>query len=180
MKMKKFLTITILLLGLGFLSCKKDKNNEAPASCSKKSGSFEITADGNTYTLQLDDETQYTIVYGWYFEGGNEWAINGKDQNDNWLYLECVLPGKLPKGTHDFNVNTSEFFFSISLDPKGFSSTEMTFEIVESKFDSQNGVYKPISGTFSGVGIQSTESFSQDPPDTIQFSGKFCLNEVIL
>jgi hypothetical protein len=188
--MKEILIFAFLFLGLGLTSCKKDKNDDTPsngtvanntvASCSTNSGSFEMTMSGNEHILQVNDQTNFTILYGWYGNQENNIVIIGEDQNGKPIYIEGILPGVLTLGSHHFNENDlGSDFFDIDLDTSAYYASELTVQVIQSNFNATEGIYKPIRGTFEGIGHSYPWSNGQPPADTIAFSGEFCLNGFI-
>lgn len=189
--MKGVLLSAFLLLGLGFASCKKDKDNDTtpngtlsssnPPNCSINSGAFEISMAGSDHILQVNDQTHFTILYNWYGEQENNLVIIGEDQNGKSIYIEGILPGVLSLGTHHFNGNDLDSdFFEIDLDTSSYYTSELTLTVFESTLIPQEGVYKPIRGTFEGVGHSYPWFNGQPPTDTITYSGEFCLNGAIV
>ncbi|MEX1192267.1 MAG: hypothetical protein WEA99_09855 [Brumimicrobium sp.] len=180
--MKNVLIFTFLLLGLVLVSCKKDKDDNtlpnetiSTPSCASNSGAFEIGLGGNQHILKINDQTHFTILYNWYGEEENNLVIIGEDQNDKSIYIEGILPEKLSIGSHHFNANDFDFF-DIDLDTSNYYTSELTINVIESNLNLQEGVYKPIRGTFEGVGHSYPWINGQPPADTITYSGEFCLN----
>lgn len=185
--MKEVLLFAFLLLGLGFTSCKKDKDNDTtpngtlsssnPPNCSLNSGAFEIDLGGSQHTLQVNNQTHFTILFNWYGEQENHLVIIGEDQNNKSIYIEGILPDKLSVGPHHFNGNDLGVdFFDVDIDTLAYYTSELTINIVQSNLNLQEGIYKPIRGTFEGVGHSYPWSSGQPPTDTITYSGEFCLN----
>jgi hypothetical protein len=106
--------------------------------------------------------------------------IIGEDQNGKPIYIEGILPGVLTLGSHHFNENNlGSDFFDIDLDTSAYYASELTVQVIQSNFNTTEGMYKPIRGTFEGIGHSYPWSNGQPPADTIAFSGEFCLNGFI-
>lgn len=189
--MKQAVFFTFLILGLSFVSCKKEKDNEpqpsgtssgnTPPNCSLLSGSFEINMGGNQHSLQVNNQTHFTILYNWYEEQENNFVLIGEDQNNKSINIEGVLPETLSVGTHQFNSDGKNIeFFDIYLDTSSYYSSKLIINVVQSNLNLQEGMYKPIRATFEGVAHSYPWSSGQPPADTINYSGEFCLNAYIM
>lgn len=177
--MKK--TILFLIgLFLILIACNKDEENNDPEniqSCSSNSGSFDITVAGNEHVLQIQEGTHFTIVYNWFGDEENNISIIGEDQNDNSIYIEGLFPGVFTEGSHYFNPGQNgDVYFDFDLDIEDYSATEITFEIIESNFNSAEGLYKPIKATISGSAEYKTYPNGVEVINTTSFTGNFCLN----
>lgn len=184
--MKQALLFIFLLFGLGFVSCKKDKedtqpnetlsNNNSP-NCSLNSGSFEISLGGSQHILQVNDQTHFTILYNWYGEQENNFVLIGEDQNSKSIYIEGILPEILTVGTHQFDADGKNAeFFDIDLDTSSYYSSKLIINVTQSNLNLQEGAYKPITATFEGIAHSYPWFSGQPPADTISYSGEFCLN----
>ncbi|GEM_PF-4407063 len=180
--MKISLFVICLLIIFQFVSCKK--NDETPAtisSCSTIPGSFEITLNGNQHHLEITNQTDYFITYNLVGEQKNSVVIFGKDQSDQFMHVEGILPNELSVGSHSFNSSDLNFdFFDISLDTASYYTTQLTIHISESELSPQNGLYNPIRGTFQGLAHSYPWFNGQPPADTFAYSGEFCLNGYIM
>lgn len=182
--MKNVLLFAFLLVGLGLVSCKKDKDDDtlpndttSTSGCSSNSGAFEMSLGGNQHTLQINDQTHFTILYNWYGKLENNFVIIGEDQNSKSIYIEGILPEKLSVGSHHFTANDLDYdFFDIILDTSSYYTSELTINVIESNLNLQEGVYKPIRATFVGIAHSYPWFNGQPPNDTIPYSGEFCLN----
>ena len=185
--MKQALLFAFLILGLGFVSCKKDKDNDStpngtlsssnPPNCAFNSGAFEISIEGNQHHLQVNNQTHFTILYNWYGEQENHFVIIGENQNSKSFYVEGILPETLSLGSHHYSGNDLYFdFFDIDIDTSAYYTSDLTIHVFESNLNLQEGVYKPIRATFEGIAHSYPWSSGQPPADTISFSGEFCLN----
>jgi hypothetical protein len=96
------------------------------------------------------------------------------------MSLAFSLPGTFNTGTTtylDSDVNFDSF--DIELDTIRYCTSEITFNVSESNLDSQDGVYKPVSATFTGV-AHTYPLTNGLPTDTLIFTGSFCLNGIIM
>jgi hypothetical protein len=181
--MNKIQIIFTALLMLSVISCKKDKEDENNQSsqntCPTNSGYFEINMGGSEHILKIDDETNYTILYGWYEENQNGMVIIGSDKNDKSIYIEGNITGKLTVGSHSLDFDNYDFL-SIDIDTSSYYTSELTFQITQSNLSPHEGIYKPIRGTFTGTAHSYPWSSGEPPADTISYSGKFCLNGWIM
>lgn len=189
--MKQVFLFAFLLIGLGFVSCKKEKDDETlsnetlsnnnPPNCSLMSGSFEIDLAGNQHTLLINNQTHFTILYNWYGEQENGFVIIGEDQNNKSVNIEGILPEKLTVGTHQFNPDGKNTeFFDIDIDTSNYYSSKLIINVIQSNLNLQEGMYKPIRATFEGIAHSYPWSSGQPPADTISYSGEFCLNGYIM
>ena len=85
--MKKILTVLIIL---SIWSCNKDEGSDSPqptivTNCSANSGNFDITIGGQTYTMALNDQSQFTILYNWYDAETSSFIVNTNDQNNKQI-----------------------------------------------------------------------------------------------
>jgi len=158
-----------------FSACSKD---DEVVSCSAKSGYFEINMDGQNYVLQIDNETNFTILYGVYEVNQNAMVINGNDTDGKSIYFEGNITGPLNQGTHVLTHDNYDFF-DVSVNTFDCYVSSLTFSIIQSNLIANEGVYKPIKGTFNGTAHSYPWSSGVPPSDTITFFGEFCLNGAI-
>ena len=176
-----FFLITALL----FASCKKDADNpDVPAaseSCSTNSGTFEIELLGDTHELVIDNETNYTILYNWFGYEESAFVLDGKDTDGIDLNFESGIPGVLNEGESTYtDVENGIDFMDIDAGSVHLRVSTITMNVLESDLDMNEGIYKPIRASFSGIGHQdSIWSNGVPPEDTTYFSGGFCLNGAI-
>lgn len=178
----KYNILLPLALVIGLLSCKKEEqdNLSAVPGCSVNSGSFSITVNGQTHILQNQHIELYAILYNWYEENENHISISGLDQFGNDLSISGIVKGLLTQGIHMlYETEDSYEEFDIDIGASSYYTSSLSFSILESQFDPQTGMYRPIRGTFTGTAHSYPWSSSQPPADTLPFSGNFCLNGVI-
>ena len=182
---------SIVLVLLVLLSCKKEQTQTPPpgangptgvSACSENSGSFTIDINGEHYELAVDSATQYIIVYNWYDEQVSSFAIEGKDQNSNYMYIEFSIPGKFNLGSTTYSTNSVGYeFFDIIIDTLSYNVSNVVFDVTTSNLDTSIGIYKPVKASFTGVAHSITWTYGQEPPvDTVNISGAFCLNGAIV
>ena len=174
MNMKNKHIALLMLTVLLTISCKKD---DGAVSCEANSGSFEIEVNGNQRILQIDSETNYTLVYNWFGYQESALVIYGKDQHGKTLNVEMTIPGIINEGTHTYS---SDLYFQLTLDTVNVTADEATFNVLESEYSSSDGTYKPIRADFSGSGEESYWSGGQQVEVPRTFSGSFCLNGLIM
>lgn len=175
-----------LILALLFTSCKKDdeENPDLPtstAACSTNSGTFEIELLGEIHELLIDNQTNYTILYNWFGYEESAFVLDAKDANGLDLKLESALPGVINVGETTYTDVENPFdFMDIAAGGKNLRVSAVTFDVLESDLDMNDGIYKPVRATFSGIGHQDSVWTNGVPPqDTTYFSGGFCLNGAI-
>lgn len=182
-----FLIFTLLL------SCNKDDDEDAtagnsgnptspPASnCATNSGYFTINFGNQFSELVLDSESQYTILYNWFGFEESAFIIDGEDQNSNDMYIELALPGKFKTGVKGYSTDSLNFdFFDFSIDTFSYYVSNVVFDVATSNLDASDGIYKPVNGSFTGIAHSYPWFNGQAPTDTINISGTFCLNGMIL
>ncbi|MBD3636380.1 MAG: hypothetical protein HUJ25_03485 [Crocinitomicaceae bacterium] len=181
MRLTQNILFLIILLS-GVTACKKNKDKDPePVNCAYNSGSFEINVAGEDHELQLDSQTNFTIVYNWFGYEESAMVIIGKDQNAESVYIEMAVPGIITEGSTSYNNTDLDFdFFDIDLDTNGLYVSEVTFDVVESQFDSSQGIYTPIRANFSGTAHSYPWVNGQPPSDTQTFSGSLCLNGLVM
>ena len=179
-------TFFFLITALLFTSCKKDdeENPDLPsstASCSTNSGTFEIEVLGETYELVIDNETNYTILYNWFGYEESNFVLLAKDENGLDLKLESALPGVINVGETTYT-DVENYFDFMGLTAGGvhLRVSTITMDVLESELSMEDGIYRPLRATFSGIGHQDSVWTNGVPPeDTTYFSGGFCLNGAI-
>ncbi len=177
-------TISVFIL----FSCKKDQNptdggngGNLP-SCSENSGYFTLNLDGENFELVVDEETQFTNLYGWFEEDQSDFIIYGKDQNADYLQVELGLPGKFLVGSTTYSIDSldNDFFtFNVGGNSKLYVSN-VTFNVSTSNLIVSDGIYKPMKATYSGLAHSYPWINGQAPADTFNISGSICLNGIIL
>jgi len=178
--MMKQLLLSIFA-AIALISCNKDEvpedsPNSSSASCSTNSGTFEIEVEGVNHTLQLTNETHYSIVYNWFGNEETSFVIYGENQNGQTLDVEFGIAGVIEEGNFNYG---SELFFQLSLDTTSFSPTQTNLEVLESDLSANEGIYKPIRANFSGTGVEKVWDNGQQISTNKSFSGSFCLNGII-
>ena len=175
---KLFPFILILLLS----ACNKnEEETETAVSCSTNSGSFDISIGGTTYEMALNSGTQFSILYDWYTVETSDFIINSLSQNNKQIYIELGLPGTFNEGeTTYLSSDLGVDFFSISVDTFDYYVSEVTFNVIESNLNSQDGIYRPVRATFTGTAHSYPWTNGQPPIDNLNFTGSFCLNGIII
>lgn len=174
--------ISVVLL----LSCKKD-NNPPPTvnvpeqpGCALNSGYFTADFNGQHYELVRDQETQFTNLYGWYEPGKSDFIIYGKDQNAKTLQVELGLPGRFKLGTTAYSQDSLGDFLTMDFDTLHVYFSYIELNVTVSNLDVNDGMYKPLKGTYSGLAHSFPWINGQAPADTFNISGSFCLNGYIM
>ena len=180
--MKKIFPLFLILL---LCACNKDEEEAlaetSAASCSTNSGSFDITIGGATYEMALNSESQFTILYNWYTEETSDFVLNSVSQNNKEIYIELGLPGTFNEGETTYLSSDFGFdFFDIDVDTFNYYVSEVTFDVIESNLNSQDGTYTPVRATFNGTAHSYPWTNGQPPIDNLSFTGSFCLNGIIL
>lgn len=179
---------SIVLVFLVLLSCKKDQN-QAPSpvgngplpACSENSGYFTIDINGEHFELAVDSATQYSNLYNWLDNQESIFVINGKDQNSSFMHIEMALPGKFNLGSTTYSTDSlAHDFFNIYIDTFGLYVSNVVFNVTTSNLDTTVGMYKPLKASFTGTAHSYPWYYEQVPADTVNISGAFCLNGVII
>ena len=176
----------IMFSFLILLSCKKDNNPPAiengslQAGCDVNSGYFTADFNGQHYELVRDPETQFTNLYGWYEPDQSDFIIYGKDQNANPLQVELGLPGKFKLGTTTYSQDSLGDFLTMDFDTLYVYFSSIELNVTVSNLDLNDGMYKPVKATYSGLAHSFPWINGQAPADTFNISGSFCLNGFIM
>lgn len=168
------------------LSCKKDNNPPAEENvsaqpgCATNTGYFTIDVNGQHYELVRDAETHFTSLYGWFEPDKTDFVIYATDQNANPMQIELGLPGKFTLGTTTYTNDSFEDFFTMDVDTLNLYFSYVEFNVTTSNLDVNDGVYKPLKATYTGVAHSYPWINGQAPADTFNISGSFCLNGYII
>ena len=174
MKNSKYILLSVLLIVI--YSCNKEDETVPTSSCDTNQGTFEVEILGNTYSMIDNPGTQFTIIYNAYGFQESAFIINAEDQNANELYVELALPGTFNTGT----TNYSDLLFDIDVDTFNIYVSEASFTVSESDLNTQDGIYRPVVSTFTGTAHSYPWISGQPPADTINISGSFCLNGLMM
>ncbi|MBL1280727.1 MAG: hypothetical protein COA33_010660 [Fluviicola sp.] len=191
--MKNTLYILTLCFSLLIIatSCKKEENKTDPSTSSSTSGTsnycyanqgkFEIDINGENFIMTPDSNTNFTILYNWFGLQESNFVISSNDQNNNSMSVETALPGTLNVGSTTYDAaSLSPTFFTIYVDTFVMYVSTVTFDVTSSNLDLTDGIYKPVSATFTGVAHSYPWINGQPPVDTVNISGTFCLNGVVI
>jgi hypothetical protein len=180
--MKSLKTSFIFFISIVLLSCNKDdNNNNSQISCSTDEGNFSINVNGSNHDMVVNSETQFSILFNWYGNNESAFILDSKDQNGNPMYLELSLPGEFNNGSTTYSSSTLNFdFFTIDVDTFNLYVSEVTFDVTESNLNQQDGIYRPVNGTFTGTAHSFPWTNGQPPINTLDINGSFCLNGIIM
>jgi hypothetical protein len=181
----KFGILFFALLALS--SCKKDpepaveENPEPTYNCPTNSGYFNIDINGDHYELVVDEETQYTNVYNWFGDEESHFVIDGKNQLGGGLSVELFIPGKFNLGSTTYLADAIDpDFFQIELDSLNLSVSNVEFNVTTSNLNINDGLYRPMEASFTGVACAYPWTSGATPADTFSISGTICLNGGIM
>lgn len=176
----------LLISTLVLLSCKKNNNppnfanGSGQSGCAVNTGYFNVDFNGQHYELTRDAETQFTNLYGWFEPDKSDFIIYGKDQNANPLSVELGLPGKFKLGTTAYSQDSLGDFLTMEVDTLYLYFSYIKINVTSSNLDLNDGMYKPLQATYSGLAHSFPWINGQAPADTFNISGSFCLNGLIM
>lgn len=182
-------TVSVLLLSLIFVSCKKEQNPTTSAAnnpislpdCGENSGYFKMDVDGTEYRLVVNPETHFTILYDWFGYQESHFVIEGIDQNSKTLMVGVALPGKFKLGSNTYSIDSlDQDFFEIDVDTFHYYVSKVTFNVATSNLSQTDGMYRPVKASFTGIAHPYPWYNGQAPADTVHINGIFCLNGFIM
>ncbi|MBL1281013.1 MAG: hypothetical protein COA33_012105 [Fluviicola sp.] len=186
-------TLYILTLCFSLLviatSCKKEENKTDPSVSSSASGTsnycytnqgkFSIDVNGVNHTMVTDATTNFTIIHNWYGLQETNFLMASNDQNGNFMAANLVLPNEFSVGSTTYSSLDFDYF-DISVDTLSLYVSNVTFTVASSNLNTLDGIYRPVSATFTGFAHSYPWTNGQAPIDTFNISGSFCLNGFII